>query len=86
MPPAVFGEAVTPLAANVCRATLVFQATAGGSIPVRAMNFGIKFALGAAEELRDKNERDGKVVDAELRDAFFNDAILWSVLNRVTAS
>jgi hypothetical protein len=49
--------------------TLVFQVTEGGSVPVRAMNFGVKKALSAAEELRDKYERNGKVVDAELRGA-----------------
>jgi hypothetical protein len=59
-----------PLAANVCRATLVFQVTAGGSIPVLAMNFGVKAALGLVEELRDKHERNGKAVDAELRAIF----------------
>jgi hypothetical protein len=59
-----------PLAANVCRATLVFQATAGGSIPVLAMNFGVKRVVGTAEELRDKYERNGKAVDAELRGEF----------------
>jgi hypothetical protein len=59
----------TPLAANVCRATVVFQAIAGGSVPVLAMNWSIKNFLGAAEELRDKNERNGKAVDAELRGA-----------------
>jgi hypothetical protein len=60
----------TPHAVNVCRATFVFQVTAGGMIPVRAMNFGVKKALGLAEELRDKYERNGKAVDAELRGAF----------------
>jgi hypothetical protein len=59
----------TPLAANVCRATLVFQATAGGSVPVLAMNFGVKTALAFADLLRDKYERNGKAVDAELRRA-----------------
>jgi hypothetical protein len=34
-----------------------------------AMNFGVKKALSVAEELRDKYERNGKVVDAELRGA-----------------
>jgi hypothetical protein len=35
-----------------------------------AMNFGVKDALGSAEELRDKYERNGKAVDAELRREF----------------
>jgi hypothetical protein len=60
----------TPLAANACRATLVFQATAGGSIPVRAMNWAVKSFLNVMEVLRDKYERNGKAVDAELRGAF----------------
>jgi hypothetical protein len=60
----------TPLAANVCRATFVFQLTAGGKIPVRVMNFGVKKALGLTEELRDEHERNGKAVDAELRGSF----------------
>jgi hypothetical protein len=34
------------------------------------MNFGVKSALGVAEGLRDKYERSGKAVDAELRGAF----------------
>jgi hypothetical protein len=34
------------------------------------MNFGVKSALGFAEGLRDKHERNGKAVDAELRVAF----------------
>jgi hypothetical protein len=33
------------------------------------MNFGVKSSSGAAEELRDKYERSGKAVDAELRRA-----------------
>ncbi|GMI19234.1 hypothetical protein TeGR_g13668, partial [Tetraparma gracilis] len=60
----------TPLAANVCHATLVFQVTVGGSVPVRAMNYGVRNALGNVEDLRDKYERNGKAVDAELRGAF----------------
>jgi hypothetical protein len=60
----------TPLASNACRATLVFQATAGGSIPVRAMNWAVKSFLNVMEVLRDKYERSGKAVDAELRGAF----------------
>jgi hypothetical protein len=59
-----------PIAANVCRATFVFQLTAGGSVPVLAMNFGVKTALATAEGLRDKYERSGKAVDAELRGDF----------------
>jgi hypothetical protein len=60
---------ITPLAANVCRVTVVFQATAGGSIPVMAMNFGVKKVLSTAESVRDKYERNGNAVDAELRGA-----------------
>ncbi|GMI38047.1 hypothetical protein TeGR_g2496 [Tetraparma gracilis] len=60
----------TPLAANVCRATFVFQTTVGGRVPVLAMNFGVKRALVTIEELRDKYERNGKAVDAELRAEF----------------
>jgi hypothetical protein len=60
---------IVPLATNVCRATFVFQTTAGGRVPVLAMNFGVKTALAIAEVLRDKYERGGKAVDAELRDA-----------------
>jgi hypothetical protein len=60
----------TPLAANVCRVTVVFQATAGGSIPVMAMNFGVKSVLASAEKIRDKYERNGMMVDAELRAEF----------------
>jgi hypothetical protein len=33
------------------------------------MNFGVKSALGFVEEVRDKYERNGKAVDAELRGA-----------------
>jgi hypothetical protein len=33
------------------------------------MNFGVKTALGFVEEVRDKYERNGKAVDAELRGA-----------------
>jgi hypothetical protein len=46
--------------------TLVFQVTAGGSVPVMAMNFGVKTALGIVEDLRDWYERNGKAVDKEL--------------------
>jgi hypothetical protein len=34
------------------------------------MNFGVKIPLGFAENIRDKYERNGKAVDAELRGAF----------------
>jgi hypothetical protein len=34
------------------------------------MNFGVKSALGVAEGLRDKYERNGKAVDGELRGVF----------------
>ena len=60
----------TPLAANVCRATVVFQAIAGGSVPVLAMNWSVKNFLGTAEDLRDTYERNGKAVDSELRAGF----------------
>jgi hypothetical protein len=59
-----------PLTDNVCNATLVFQATAGGSVPVMAMNWAVKSFLKVADVLRDKYERNGKAVDAELRGAF----------------
>ena len=34
------------------------------------MNHGVKYALGVSENVRDKYERSGKAVDAELRGAF----------------
>jgi hypothetical protein len=57
------------LSPDVCRVTFVFQVTAGGSVPVAAMNFGVKTGLSIAERLRDRYERNGEAVDAELRRA-----------------
>jgi hypothetical protein len=74
----------TPIATDLCRATLVFQVTAGGSIPVLAMNYGVKNALGNAEYLRDKYERGGKAVDAELRGAFPRPPLLQHLNNEQT--
>jgi hypothetical protein len=53
----------------VCRATVVFQVTAGGRVPILALNYGVKSALGTMENLRDTYERNGEAVDAELRAA-----------------
>jgi hypothetical protein len=55
---------------------MVFQVTAGGSIPVQVMNYGVKSALGLVEVIRDLYERNGKAVDAELRGAFLPPPLL----------
>jgi hypothetical protein len=41
-----------------------------------AMNYGVKHALAFAEGLRDKYERNGKAVDAELKGAFHPPSLL----------
>jgi hypothetical protein len=48
---------------------VVFQVVVGGSVPVMVMNHGVKYALSVSEGVRDKYERSGKAVDAELRGA-----------------
>ncbi|GMI25032.1 hypothetical protein TeGR_g8761 [Tetraparma gracilis] len=61
---------ISSLAENVCRVTLVAQGTIGGWVPDQAMKFLIRSTLGIVEDTRDKYERNGKVVDAELRSEF----------------
>ncbi|GMI57053.1 hypothetical protein TeGR_g10296, partial [Tetraparma gracilis] len=56
-----------PLAENVCEVTLVGQGVIGGWVPDQAMKFLIGKVLGSVDVMRDKYERNGKVVDAELR-------------------
>jgi len=58
------------LAPSVCQVTYVVQANLGGSIPKVVMAFRTKQTLGSVEEMQAKFEREGKIVDAEMRSAF----------------
>ncbi|GMI35149.1 hypothetical protein TeGR_g2654, partial [Tetraparma gracilis] len=60
---------VVPLAENVCRVTLVFQGDVKGKIPVLARDWSVKSMLTILDIVRDRFEREGKAVDAELRAA-----------------
>jgi hypothetical protein len=60
-------EAIAP---NVSRVSYVVQANIGGSIPLFLMNMKTKSMLLTAENLRDRFERNGEAVDAEMRATF----------------
>jgi len=70
-PPATRGFwRLTPIAPNVCRATLIQQGEVGGIIPLWVLNSRVKSALSFADEIRARSLRNGQVVDAEVRDSF----------------
>ena len=58
------------LAPSVCQVTYLLQVKLGGSIPKAIMASRTKRVLGAVQEMQDKFERKGAVVDAEMRSAF----------------
>jgi len=58
------------LAPSVCQVTYVVQANIGGSIPKAVMASRTKGTLGTVQMMQAKFERNGKVVDAEMRTAF----------------
>jgi hypothetical protein len=58
------------LAPNVCRVTFVAQGSMGGRVPDAAMKFATKKTLAIVDRVRDRHERSGTAVDAELRGAF----------------
>ncbi|GMI25387.1 hypothetical protein TeGR_g1751, partial [Tetraparma gracilis] len=60
----------SPLAANVSRVTFVARGSLEGLVPDSAMKYGLKRTLMVVDRLRDKYERNGKSVDAELRGDF----------------
>ncbi|GMI41798.1 hypothetical protein TeGR_g11956, partial [Tetraparma gracilis] len=61
---------ISRLAENACRVTLVAQGVIGGWVPDKAMKFLIGKVLGIVDVMSDKYERNGKVVDTELRGEF----------------
>ena len=58
------------LAPSVCQVTYLIQVNLGGSIPKAVMASRVKRTLGSVQLMRDKFERKGKVVDAEICSAF----------------
>ena len=58
------------LAANVCRVTVCFRAQVRGQVPKLIIDMRVKNTVGIIELIRDKYERSGKAVDAELRGDF----------------
>ena len=54
----------------MCTLTLVQQGEVGGIIPLWIMNFRIKSTLSFVDDIRSRSQRNGNVVDAEVRDAF----------------
>jgi hypothetical protein len=61
---------IQPLAPNVCRVIFVAQGISGGLIPQVVLNMKVKNTLTTVDLIRDKMERTGEVVDAELRASF----------------
>ncbi|GMI32785.1 hypothetical protein TeGR_g3036 [Tetraparma gracilis] len=61
---------ISPLASNVCRVTFVGQGSMGGLVPDSAMKFATKKVLSTVDRVRDRYERSGTAVDAELRGEF----------------
>ena len=59
-----------PLAPAVCEVTYCIQVELGGSIPKQLLAMRTKGTLSAVQQIQDKYERKGKLVDAELRAAF----------------
>ena len=54
----------------MCRATLIQQGEAGGLIPLWVLNMTSKWSLSILDEIRVRSQRNGHVVDAEVRDCF----------------
>jgi hypothetical protein len=59
---------ITPRARNVCEITLVLQGKLFGKIPVKLLNARVKTTLGFMRTMQRKFERNGRVVDAEIRE------------------
>jgi len=61
---------LTPIASKLCRATLIQQGELGGSIPLWVLNSRIKSTLSLVDNIRSRSQRNGHLVDAEVRAAF----------------
>jgi hypothetical protein len=72
---------ITPLAENVCCATLVTQGHAGGSIPRWVLDWLAKKSIKTLARMQKKFERNGSAVDREVRDAFKNPPAFASLSN-----
>jgi len=55
---------------SVCQVTYLVQAQLGGSLPRALLNTRIKSTLALVHNMQGKFERNGKVVDGQLRAAF----------------
>ena len=60
---------LTPIAPNLCRATLIQQGETGGIIPAWLLNLKLKSTLTFVDEIRSRSLRNGHLVDAEVRAA-----------------
>jgi hypothetical protein len=58
------------LAPDVCQLTFIQKVDLKGSLPALMVNHKTKMMLGVVADLRVKNQRRGRAVDAEIRDAF----------------
>jgi len=61
---------IKPLASTVCELSYVVQVALGGSIPKELLALRKKQTLSVVLKIQDKYERNGKLVDAEMRAAF----------------
>ena len=84
-PPGVFREEKSPnlvrgrssglylikeLSSNVCEYTLIQSYDVGGSVPSWIIDFKLRARLSRTDEIRTKFERNGNVVDIEMRASF----------------
>ena len=61
---------LTPIARNVCRVILIQQGEVGGIIPRWVLNARVKSSLLVLDNIRVRSQRNGHLVDAEVRAAF----------------
>jgi hypothetical protein len=58
-----------PMAPRVCEVTMVQQRSAGGTVPVMALNLRLKSSLDVTKRIQDKFQRNKRLVDEEVREA-----------------